>query len=184
MSMVPPQVEGTGIDGLLHIRAKTVTDDRGTVREMFRTSSYAELGVPVPSRWEQVNLTWTKRGAVRGLHGEAADKLIGPASGTVFGVWLDTRPDSPTRHAVVTLTLEVGEQVFVPAGVCNGFQALGDPGSEYLYCFGTEWRPGMPGVAVTPLDPALGIDWPIPLDPADPSVVSAKDAAAPRLADL
>ncbi|GAB2455614.1 dTDP-4-dehydrorhamnose 3,5-epimerase family protein [Jatrophihabitans fulvus] len=184
MSVTDPSVSPTAIDGLLHIRAKTVTDDRGTVREMFRTSGYAELGVPVPARWEQVNLTWTKRGAVRGLHGEAADKLIGPASGAVFGAWLDARPGSPTHGAVVTLTLEVGEQVFVPSGVCNGFQALGDPGSEYLYCFGAEWRPGMAGVAVTPLDPALGIAWPIEPDPSDPAMVSAKDAAAPRFEDL
>jgi dTDP-4-dehydrorhamnose 3,5-epimerase-like enzyme len=37
----------------------------------------------------------------------------------------------------------------------------------------------MPGVAVSPLDPALAIRWPIPLDPADPGSISAKDAQAP-----
>jgi dTDP-4-dehydrorhamnose 3,5-epimerase len=68
--------------------------------------------------------------------------------------------------------------------VCNGFQATSEGGCEYLYCFGTEWAPDMAGVAVTPLDPALGIDWPLPADPLDPSAVSAKDAAAPQFADL
>jgi dTDP-4-dehydrorhamnose 3,5-epimerase len=42
----------------------------------------------------------------------------------------------------------------------------------------------MTGVAVTPLDPDLGIAWPIEPDPTDPSLVSAKDASAPRFADL
>jgi dTDP-4-dehydrorhamnose 3,5-epimerase len=42
----------------------------------------------------------------------------------------------------------------------------------------------MAGVAVNPLDPDLAIAWPIPVDPSDPSVVSAKDASAPRFADL
>jgi dTDP-4-dehydrorhamnose 3,5-epimerase len=42
----------------------------------------------------------------------------------------------------------------------------------------------MPGVAVTPLDPALGIDWPLPIDPAEPAQISAKDAWAPRFAEL
>jgi dTDP-4-dehydrorhamnose 3,5-epimerase len=74
--------------------------------------------------------------------------------------------------------------MFVPAGVCNGFQATSQDGCQYLYCFGTEWTPGMAGVAVTPLDPALGIDWPIPADPSDPSTISVKDANAPRFAEL
>nr|WP_304050192.1 dTDP-4-dehydrorhamnose 3,5-epimerase [Jatrophihabitans endophyticus] len=177
-------VETTAIDGLTRITTKAVTDERGTVREFFRTSGFADLGVPVPERWAQVNLTWTRRGGVRGLHGEAADKLIGVASGSAFGVWLDARPGSPTFGAVVTGSLTAGTQMFVPAGVCNGFQATGDDGCEYLYCFGREWTPGMAGVAVTPLDPGLAIAWPIPIDASDPTQLSAKDAAAPEFGEL
>jgi dTDP-4-dehydrorhamnose 3,5-epimerase len=182
VEITPMAVESTAIDGLVIITTKAVTDDRGTVREFFRTSSFAEFGVAVPQRWAQVNLTATKRGGIRGLHGEATDKLIGIASGAAFGAYLDARPDSSTRGAVVTVPLSVGVQVFVPAGVCNGFQAVED--CQYLYCFGVEWQPGMAGVAVTPLDPDLGIAWPITPDVNDPMSVSAKDAAAPRFADL
>ena len=182
--IVPMTVERTAVDGLLKITPKSVTDDRGTVREYFRTSGYAELGVAVPERWAQVNLTYTKQGGLRGLHGEAADKLIGLASGEAFGAWLDARPGSPTYGAVHTEELRVGVQMFVPAGVCNGFQATSEDGCQYLYCFGTEWTPGMAGVAVTPLDPALGIAWPITPDVSDLSKVSAKDAAAPRFAEI
>lgn len=182
--VVPMTVEPTAIDGLLRITTKAVTEDRGTVREFFRTSGFAEAGVPVPPQWAQVNLTWTRRGAVRGLHGEDADKLVGLASGTAFGAWVDARPGSATRGAVVTAELAVGTQMFVPAGVCNGFQATSDDGCEYLYCFGTEWTPGMAGVAVTPLDPALAIAWPIAIDASDPSQLSVKDAAAPSFAQL
>jgi dTDP-4-dehydrorhamnose 3,5-epimerase len=174
----------TAIAGLWLLTPKAVTDDRGTVREFFRTSSFAEAGVPAPDRWRQVNLTWTHRGGLRGLHGEAATKLVGVAHGEAFGAYLDARPDSPTRGAVVTVPLTVGVQMLVPPGVCNGFQAVSDPGCQYLYCFDAEWVPGMTGVAVTPLDPALGIAWPIAPDPSNPALVSAKDAAAPRFADL
>ena len=176
-------VETTDIADLLVITSKAVTDARGTVREFFRTSAFEEFGVAVPSRWTQVNLTYTQRGALRGLHGEATDKLVGVAHGEAFGVYLDARRDSPTFRAVVTRPLAVGVQVFVPAGVCNGFQAVSD-GCMYLYCFGVEWQPGMAGVAVNPLDPELGIDWPITPDVTDPAMVSAKDAGAGRLADL
>ncbi|WP_375476593.1 dTDP-4-dehydrorhamnose 3,5-epimerase family protein [uncultured Jatrophihabitans sp.] len=184
VEIVPMSVEQTDIDGLLRITTKAVTDERGTVREFFRTSGFAEAGVPVPERWAQLNLTWTKRGGLRGMHGEATDKLVGVAAGEALGAYLDARPDSPTRGAVVTVPLTVGTQVFVPAGVCNGFQAVSDGGCQYLYCFGVEWQPGMSGVAVTPLDPALGIAWPVPIDTADPAQISAKDAAAPRFEQL
>ena len=39
----------------------------------------------------------------------------------------------------------------------------------------------MGGTAVNPLDPALAIPWPIPVD-ADRSLLSAKDAELPPLA--
>lgn len=178
----PMRVEATAIDGLVRIVTKSVTDARGTVREFFRTSGFAEHGVAVPERWAQINLTRTRFGAVRGLHGEAADKLIGIAAGTAFGAWLDARPDSPTRGTVVTGELAVGVQMFVPAGVCNGFQATSPDGCEYLYCFGVEWTPGMAGIAVTPLDPDLAIAWPVAIDASDPAQLSAKDAAAPSFA--
>jgi len=67
--------------------------------------------------------------------------------------------------------------------VCNGFQAVSEP-VQYVYCFDREWQPAMDGVAFTPLDPALGFEWPIEVDPSDRSQVSAKDCAAPTLAEL
>jgi dTDP-4-dehydrorhamnose 3,5-epimerase len=181
-TILPMEVAATAIDGLLIITTKAATDERGTVREFFRTSSFGEFGVP--ERWAQVNLTQTEQGAVRGLHGEQMTKLIGLASGTAFGVYLDARPDSPTRGAVVTVDLSVGTQVLVPAGVCNGFQATSEGGCQYLYCFDAEWVAGMAGVAVTPLDPDLDIAWPIAVDPTNPARISAKDAAAARFAEL
>lgn len=182
--VVPMAVEPTAIEGLLKITTKAVTDERGTVREFFRTSGYADANVPVPERWAQVNLTFTQHGAVRGMHGEQTDKLVGVASGEAFGAYVDARPDSATLGAVVTIALTVGVQVFVPAGVCNGFQAVSADGCQYLYCFGVEWQPGMSGVAVTPLDPELGIAWPVHIDADNPAVLSKKDASAPRFAEL
>jgi dTDP-4-dehydrorhamnose 3,5-epimerase len=180
--LVPLAVDTTVIDGLLRITTKAVTDDRGTVREFFRTSGFMEAQIPVPERWAQVNLTFTKRGGVRGLHGEATDKLIGIAHGSAFGAFLDVRRESLSYGAVVTVLLEVGVQMFVPAGVCNGFQAITD--CQYLYCFSSEWQPGVAGAAVNPLDPELAIPWPVSVRPDDPAQISAKDAAAPRFADL
>jgi dTDP-4-dehydrorhamnose 3,5-epimerase len=177
MAMSERAVVGTAIDGLVVVSLKQVDDERGTIREYHRASD--ESWGP----WLQVNVTETNRGALRGLHGEDMTKLVGVVAGEAFGAYVDTRPTSPTRGAVVTLPLVLGTQVLVPAGVCNGFQALADA-TQYLYCFDAEWVPGMAGVAVHPLDPALGIEWPLPVDPQDRRQLSAKDAAQPTLAEV
>ena len=171
------------IDGLRIINVKMVTDDRGTVRELYRESSHSEVLPETLSSWKQINLTRTKRGAVRGLHGEAMAKLVTVATGSVFGVYVDTRPDSKTFGAVETVHITPGIQVFVPQGVCNGFQAL-EEGTEYLYFFDNEWAPGMSGTALTPLDNELGIEWPIPIEKDNREQRSEKDAKAPTLREL
>lgn len=172
------RVEPSDIADLVIGSPKSVTDERGTVREFFRSSAFVDVGREL-GPWQQVNLTFTRAGGIRGMHAENMTKLIGLASGEAFGAYVDLRGDSDTFGTVVTVALRPGVQVLVPAGVGNGFQAVTD--CEYLYCFDQEWAPGMAGVAVTPLDPELGIDWPVAVEEADRSQVSAKDLAAPTL---
>lgn len=178
----PFATKDSNIDGLKIINAKMVTDDRGTVRELFRESTYSEALPQTLTGWKQINLTRTKKGAVRGLHGEAMSKLVTVAYGSVFGAYVDTRPDSKTFSAVQTVHITPGVQVFVPKGVCNGFQALED--TEYLYFFDNEWVAGMPGTALCPLDPELNIQWPIPIDTHNLNQISEKDSKAPSLEEL
>jgi dTDP-4-dehydrorhamnose 3,5-epimerase len=173
----------SAIDGLLVVTMKQVTDERGTVRELFRASAFEAVGL-TGLQWRQVNVTETKRGGIRGLHAEAMNKLVAVAAGEAFGAYVDLRPGSATRGAVVTVELRPGVQVFVPRGVGNGFQGVSDVPVQYVYCFDDEWQPGMPGMACNPLDPALAIPWPVPVDPDDRSQVSEKDLNAPLFADL
>lgn len=176
-------VHESAIVDLVRITAKQVTDGRGTVREFYRESSFLAAGLPSLGPWVQVNVTDTTRGAIRGLHGETMHKLVGVAAGEAFGVYLDARPASATYGVVETVSLVPGTQVLVPPGVCNGFQAVGERSTPYLYCFDQEWQPDMSGVAYGPLDPGLGIDWPIAVDADDPSQISAKDRDAPAFGD-
>lgn len=39
----------------------------------------------------------------------------------------------------------------------------------------------MKGHSVNPLDPELGIDWPIPVETSNTDLISRKDASAPTL---
>lgn len=174
---------GLPIDGMVAVTMKQVGDDRGTVRELFRRSAFVEAGLAVPESFAQINVTESNRGVVRGMHAEAMTKLVAVVAGAAFGVYVDLRPESPTAGATTTVELVPGTQVLVPAGVGNGFQALADA-TQYAYCFDVEWQPGMAGQACTPLDPALGFDWPIAIDADDTAQLSAKDRSAPTLADV
>jgi dTDP-4-dehydrorhamnose 3,5-epimerase len=182
--ITPMAVSATGVDGLMIVTTKQVEDERGTVREFYRQSSWLDAGLPDLGLWLQINVTETKEGAIRGLHGEAMHKLVSVAYGEVFGAYVDVRPDSSTYRAVETVRLVPGTQVLVPPGVCNGFQSAAPGPTQYLYAFDTEWAPGMPGQHVNPLDPALGINWPLAVDSEDRLQISAKDAQAPMLHEL
>lgn len=179
--ITPMAVQETEIDGLFVITVKAVTDERGTIREFYRQSSWLEHGLPDLGPWAQLNLTETRQGAVRGLHGESTTKLVGIVAGAAFGAYVDARPDSPTHGKVVTVTLQPGTQILVPQGVCNGFQSISEGVTQYLYSFDAEWVPGMTGVAITPLDADLNIAWPLPIDVDDRAQISEKDLRAPGL---
>ena len=69
------------------------------VREFYRASAFEAAGIPLPA-FQQVNVTQTNPGAIRGMHGESMVKLIAIAHGTAWGAWVDARPESPTRGAV------------------------------------------------------------------------------------
>ena len=157
------------IDGLVIVTVKQITDERGTIRELFRRSAFESIGVPI-GQFRQINVTETRRGAVRGMHAEYMTKLVNVTIGEAFGAFVDLRHESPTFGAVDSVSLLPGVQVLVPAGVAN--------------CFDDEWRPGMPGSSITPLDRELAIPWPLPIDPDDPAQISDKDRNAPSLAEV
>lgn len=184
VDIVPFAVAPTAIEGLSVLTMKQVTEERGVVREFYRESAFIEAGLGSLGAFPQINATETKQGGVRGLHAEDTTKLVAVVSGEAFGAWVDLRSDSSTPGAVVTLTLVPGTQVLVPRGVGNGFQAIAPGVTQYVYCFEKEWVPGMSGLACTPLDPALAIDWPLPIDLEDRSQISQKDLDAPLFADL
>jgi dTDP-4-dehydrorhamnose 3,5-epimerase len=180
-TITPFEVQTTDIDGLYIITMKQIAEDRGVIRELFRGSAFAGAGIGGFAEWKQINATESKQGVIRGMHGEEMTKLVSVVSGRALGAYVDIRSGSRTRGNVVTVELEPGKQVLVPKGVCNGFQSVSEGISQYLYCFDQEWVLGMKGYSVNPLDPALGIDWPIPVAAGDEQLISRKDAAAQTL---
>lgn len=182
MALTERTTTDTAIDGLVLATMKQVSDGRGTVREFYRESDTHGDSDPFPVA--QVNITRTHYGAIRGFHGEAMRKIVGVIAGEALGAYLDARPGSATFGLVETVPLEPGLQVIVPNGVLNAFQCLSDQGCEYLYAFDAEWCPTVSSVGVHPLDPDLGLAWPVPINPSDRALLSEKDAALPSLREL
>ena len=51
--IIPFAVEHTEIEGLKVLQMKQITDERGTVREFYRESSFLEAGLPrLPVPWK------------------------------------------------------------------------------------------------------------------------------------
>ena len=84
LQIYPFSASESKIDGLRIINVKMVTDDRGTVRELYRESSHSEVLPETLSSWKQINLTRTKRSGSRSAwrsHGKAG------YSGNRFRIW-------------------------------------------------------------------------------------------------
>lgn len=171
-------IEKTSIEGLWTVKFKVFEDDRGSVMEFYRQSDFTAAGLPSLGDRPQVNAPLTVKGAVRGVHAEFAHKLVSVASGQIFAAIVDLRKDSATAGEWLGFTLERGQGLFVSSGLGNSFQSISDEPSVYMYYFEKEWAPGMPGLACNPLDPALGITWPIS---GDDMIISDKDRENPSL---
>ena len=97
-----------------------------------------------------------------------------------FDVAVDIRRGSPTygQWEGYELTAENGHQLYVPVGFAHGFITL-EPDSEIIYKCSDYYAPETEG-ALLWNDPEIGIEWITESHP----ILSAKDAAAPSLADL
>ena len=110
----------------------------------------------------------------------AQGKLVRVTQGSVFDVAVDMRRSSPSfgRWFGVELSGQNHRQLWLPPGMAHGFLVTSDS-ADFLYKTTQYYAPEAER-AVRWDDPTIGIDWPA-RDHAP--VLSAKDAAAPLLAD-
>jgi dTDP-4-dehydrorhamnose 3,5-epimerase len=172
------------INGLLEIRPRRYSDERGFFSEVWREDHLADAGIN--ARFVQDNHSFSKtRGVLRGLHLQlepaAQDKLVRVSHGAIFDVAVDVRPDSPTFGSWVGITLSADEwnQLFIPKGFAHGFVTLEDD-CEVLYKASAPYSPQHERT-VRFDDPRIGIDWPIDVKTL---TLSEKDRSAPLLNDL
>ena len=173
-------VEATDLPGVVVLEVPVRRDERGHFLEAWRRDRYAASGLG----WEfvQDNVSSSRRGVVRGLHYQepgAQGKLVAPLVGTIYDVAVDIRAGSPTfgRWVGVTLEADRGRQIYVPEGFAHGF-AVTSPEALVLYKSTRPYDPTAEG-AILWSDPDLAIAW-----PEGAETLSARDRAAPRLAEV
>ena len=177
------KVTRTAIEGLLIVEPKVFGDERGFFLESFNQKAF-EAAVGSVVQFVQDNHSRSSRGVLRGLHYQlpphAQGKLVRVTQGAVFDVSVDLRRGSPSfgRWVGVELSGQNHNQLWLPPGLAHGFLVTSHS-ADFLYKTTNYYAPEAErGVRWD--DPALAIAWPaLDVEP----LLSAKDAAAPLLAD-
>lgn len=177
-------IEPTPLQGVLILTPARHGDARGFFSESWSRKVLAGHGIDLDFVQDNHSLS-ASIGTVRGLHYQspphAQDKLVRCGRGALFDVAVDIRVGSPTygQWFGVELTAGNGKQLLVPKGFLHGFVTRA-PDTEIVYKCTDYYAPECDG-AVRFDDPAMGIVW--GFDRAG-AVLSAKDRAAPLLADF
>ena len=176
MKYTPLAVEGVHL-----VEMEPFSDDRGFFARSFDTTEFEQHGMR--PEVAQCNVSFNHRaGTLRGLHlslpGHPEAKYVRCTRGAIVDVAVDVRPDSPTylQHVQVELSAENRVALYLPPHLAHGYQTLTDD-TEVLYQVSGSYEPSAER-GLRHDDPALGIQWPLPV-----SVISAKDASWPLIAD-
>jgi dTDP-4-dehydrorhamnose 3,5-epimerase len=171
----------TTLAGVLVIEPAVHGDHRGFFVETFREDAWREAGIDMT--FVQDNHSRSHRGTLRGMHFQTAPgqaKLVRCARGAIFDVVVDLRRGSPTfgQWEGFVLDDESMRQLFVPIGFAHGFCVTSEVADVVYKC--SSYYDGATESGIAYDDPAIGIAWPIGVEP----IVSERDATAPRLADV
>lgn len=169
------------IPGAAHIRHVPRRDERGYFRALFRDIEVRDLVGHSLDQY-QMNVNRSYRGALRGIHATTAPhsggKFATCLNGTVLQVLVDLRVGSPTFTESISFEMsgDCPESVYCPPGVGHAIMALSDDVVvSYLI---TQRYEQHQELAINPMDPTLGIDW-----PSTPSALSTKDRRAPSITE-
>jgi len=149
------------IRDVILIEPTSYIDSRGYFLETFKSSSFSENGINL--KFFQDNLSFSKRGTVRGVHFQKhpyeQGKLVSVIAGSIFDVAVDLRVDSGTfgKYVSANLSEENHRSLWIPPGFGHGFMALED--SHVMYKVTNEYNKEYDSGIVWN-DPDIGIEWP------------------------
>ncbi|MBS1738320.1 MAG: dTDP-4-dehydrorhamnose 3,5-epimerase [Bacteroidetes bacterium] len=170
----------TEIEDLLIFEPAIFEDERGYFFESYNSRLFSDNKIGL--HFIQDNQARSSYGVIRGLHYQLAPyaqtKLIRVLSGKILDVAVDIRLSSPTYgHAyTIILSAENKKQLLVPKGFAHGYSVLSESAEVFYKCDAYYNKENEGGIAWN--DPALAIDWQIPVNAVS---VSEKDQKYPGL---
>jgi dTDP-4-dehydrorhamnose 3,5-epimerase len=175
-------VEDTGLSGVKRLTPQRFGDHRGFFSESWNKARMEQAGLDYDFVQDNHSLS-QQVGTLRGLHFQspphAQAKLVRCGRGRLFDVAVDIRVGSPTYGQWIgeELSFENGRQLLIPAGFLHGFVTR-EADTEIVYKCTDYYAPDCDGAVHWD---SVGIAW--DLGETEP-VLSAKDEAAPRLAEF
>lgn len=172
----------TRLDGPRLLEPKVWPDERGFFAETYRRSDFMALGIQ--EEMVQHNHSRSTRGVVRGIHftvGRGAGKVVRCGRGEIWDVLVDLRRGSPSygHWEGYTLSEENMRLLYCPPGFGHGFCVVSEV-ADVMYLLDAYYDTATER-EISPLDPDVGIEWPLPVEEL---LVSDRDRAAPALASL
>jgi dTDP-4-dehydrorhamnose 3,5-epimerase len=157
-------------------------DDRGLFLESFKSEVF-EQAVGRSFGLQQMNISVSKRGTVRGVHfadvppGQA--KYVQCFDGAILDIVVDIRVGSPTfgQHHAITLTSDQRTALYISEGLGHAFCALTESATVGYLC--NEGYSPTREHGINPIDPELTLPWPTHFE----LLLSPKDSAAPTFAE-
>ena len=172
----------TELPGAWFVDVEPHSDERGFFARTWCRREFEEHGID--SDFVQASVSYNRvAGTLRGMHFQRAPfdetKLVRCVSGAIYDVIVDLRRDGETfgRSLGVELSAANRRALLVPKGFAHGFVTLAD-NSEILYQISAFYTPGHAG-GLRYDDPALSIEWPVPI-----RVINDKDRSWPDFASL
>jgi dTDP-4-dehydrorhamnose 3,5-epimerase len=163
------------LKGIKIIEIDVFNDSRGYFSETFNLNRYREHGIDF--NFVQDNISFSKRGTLRGLHYQinpkAQAKLCHVIKGSVIDIAVDIRFGSPTfgEYFSIELSEENHTQVLIPSGFAHGFAVLSDEAIFHYKC--SDFYSKEHERAIRFDDSQLNINWQI-----ENPIVSEKDLKA------
>lgn len=151
----------TPISDLLIIEPKVWKDDRGYFFESFNKKTFEAAGIT--AEFVQDNQSFSQRGTLRGLHGQAnpfaQGKLVRVIQGSVIDIAVDIRKNSFTygKSFSIELTGDNFKMLWIPPGFLHGFATL-ENNTIFSYKV-TNLYDKASEIGVIWNDSDLGIDW-------------------------
>ncbi len=161
------EITQTLFEDVLLFKNKIFEDERGFFSEHFdknQNKFFSQKKI----KFCQDNLTYSKKGVLRGLHYQippfAQSKLVSVIEGSVLDVVVDIRKGSPTfgQYFSQVLNTENRFQMFIPRGFAHGYITLSEQSIFYYKVdnyYNSKYERNL-----SPDDPELDINWQLSKD--------------------